>query len=102
MAHTSLSLLYHYVSNKQHIHKTTTTTSISYICKVRKHFLNVHVYVNHFIDRSHVCRDGHAVITDSSWVVLCPPTADVTSQAAAPVSGDPPELLPSEEIGTYV
>lgn len=48
-----------------------------------------------------MCRDGNAVITESSWVVLCPPTDDVSSQAAVPVPGEPPELLPSEEIGMY-
>ena len=48
-----------------------------------------------------MCRDGNAVITESNWVVLCPPTDDVSSQAAVPVPGEPPELLPSEEIGMY-
>lgn len=98
---TSLNQWYHYAFNKQHIHKTTTI-SILYDCKVcQKCFLNIHVYVITFPDRSHVCRDGHAVITDSSWVVLCPSTEDVTSQATIIVPGEPPQLLQSREIGTH-
>ena len=48
-----------------------------------------------------MCRDDRAVITDSSWVILCPPTEDVTSQAIITVSGEPSELLSSEEIGMH-
>ena len=48
-----------------------------------------------------MCRDGHGVITDSSLVILCPPTEEVTSQATVTVSGEPSELFSSEEIGMH-
>ena len=57
--------------------------------------------IMHFSDRSYVCRDGHAVITNSDWVVLCPPTEDVTSQSTIIIPGEPSEPLPSEEIGMH-
>ena len=47
-----------------------------------------------------MCRDGHAVITDNSWVILCPPTEDVASQAVTVLS-QLPEVLPTVDIGMY-
>lgn len=41
------------------------------------------------------------MVTDNGWVILCPPTEDVISQAIITVSGHPPELSPSEEIGMH-
>ena len=41
------------------------------------------------------------MITNSSWVILCPPTEGVATQATVTVLGQPPEPFPSEEIGMY-
>lgn len=86
-------------------HRTYTQNNNQYTIQIQSmyinHFINVYVNVNHFPDRSHACRDGHAVITDSDWVILCPPSEDVTSQATVPILGEPHGLLPSEEIGTH-
>ena len=57
------------------------------------------MFVNRFPDRSYVCMGGRAVITDTRWVIQCPPTEDVVLQATVTILGEPPKQLSSKEIG---
>ena len=48
------------------------------------------------------CSDHQAIITDSNWTVLCPPTKEVAFQALSLINDELPILSPFEEIGIVV
>ena len=59
----------------------------------------------YFPDSQYNCSDHHAIITDSEWTMLCPPTEEVTLQSLSINSDEQPVSSPFEEIGiltTYV
>ena len=49
-------------------------------------------------DEKYKCEDGHAVITNSSWVLLCPPNEEVVSRSST-VLNTIPSLSPSTTVG---
>ena len=46
------------------------------------------------------CSDGYAVVTDSNWTLLCPPTEEVVLQSSLVINEDLPDA-PSMRIGIY-
>ena len=51
-------------------------------------------------DKNYECKDGHALITDNSWVLLCPPNEEIVSRSPSVLNRIPP-LLPATRIGEY-
>ena len=49
-------------------------------------------------DKNYECRDGHALITDNNWVLLCPPNEEVVPRSSS-VSNRIPSLSPSTTVG---
>ena len=46
------------------------------------------------------CSDGHAVVTDGNWTLLCPPTEEVVLQTSLVINDDLPDTLaPAMRIG---
>ena len=55
-----------------------------------------------FEGTSYGCSDGYAVVTDSNWTLLCPPTEDVVLQSSLIINDDLPDTLaPSMRISIY-
>ena len=59
-----------------------------------------HIYINHlvYLDENYQCEDGHALITDDSWVLFCPPNEEVVSRSTM-VLNMAAVLSPSVTIG---
>ena len=51
-------------------------------------------------DENYQCDDGHALITDNNWVLLCPPNDEIVSLSPM-VLNEIPSLSPSIAIGEY-
>ena len=49
-------------------------------------------------DKKYECEDGHALITDNSWVLMCPPTEEIVSRSSS-VLNRIPSLSPSTTVG---
>ena len=52
------------------------------------------------VDKNYECEDGHALITDNSWVLLCPPNEEIVSRSPS-VLNRIPTLLPATRVGEY-
>ena len=50
------------------------------------------------VDTPYGCQDGHALLTNSSWTVLCPPSKEVALRSLA-VSDNMPVLTNAARIG---
>ena len=51
-------------------------------------------------DEKYECEDGHALITDNNWVLLCPPIDEIVSVSPS-VLNTMPSLSPSITVGEY-
>ena len=51
-------------------------------------------------DKKYECEDGHALITDNNWVLLCPPNEKIVSRSPS-VLNRIPSLSPSTTVGEY-
>ena len=48
------------------------------------------------------CSDGYAVVTDSNWTLLCPPTEEVVLQSSLVINDELPDILaPPMRISIY-
>ena len=59
--------------------------------------MKIKIYVK-WTDEKYECEDGHALVTNNSWVVLCPPSEEVVSRSPS-VLNMIPSLSPSTKIG---
>ena len=60
------------------------------------------MYINLFAGSLYNCSDHRAIVTDSNWAVLCPPTEEVASQSLSLINDELPRLSPSKEIGNIM
>ena len=53
-----------------------------------------------WVDEKYECEDGHALFTDSYFIVLCPPKEEIVLRSPSVFSGMP-ALSPSTTIGEH-
>ena len=53
-----------------------------------------------WVDGKYECKDGHALITDDDWVMLCSPNEEIISRSSS-VQDKTPSLSPSKFVGEY-
>ena len=46
------------------------------------------------------CKDGHALIADDDWVMLCSPNEEIVSRSLS-VGNKLPSLSPAKTVGKY-
>ena len=51
-------------------------------------------------DGKHECKDGHALIADDDWIMLCSPNEEIVSRSPS-VLNKMPSLSPSKTVGEY-
>ena len=74
----------------------TLHISSTYIYIV-KYLLVMCIYL--FAGSLYNCSDHRAIVTDSYWTVLCPPTEEIALQTLSLINDELPILSPSKEIG---